>query len=54
MNSWIVSLLSHARQSIDGCMAGVESAAFPGQKEEEVDRLLHIVSFVYRSQQALA
>ena len=29
-----------------GCMVGVETAAFPGQTQEEIDRLLHMVGFV--------
>jgi hypothetical protein len=29
-----------------GCMIGVETAAFPGQTQDEIDRLLHMVGFV--------
>ena len=33
---------------------GVESAGFPGQREEEIDRLLHMVRTVSRSQEQAA
>ena len=44
-NSWTVSPYTTFRDvfSCSNAFIGVESAAFPGQSPEEIDRLLHLV-----------
>jgi hypothetical protein len=44
---WIVSYSTEALGYQDLTTAsGIESAGFPGQREEEIERLLHMVSTV--------
>lgn len=40
---WIVSNFARHKRFTYFVPLGVESAAFPGQSEEETERLLHIV-----------
>ena len=52
--SWIVRYRTEALGLLTLITAsGVESAGFPGQREEEIDRLLHMVRIVSRSQEQL-
>ena len=43
--SWTVSAPKAIFQNLDGLITviGIESAAFPGQSSDEIDRLLHMV-----------
>jgi hypothetical protein len=52
--SWIVRYSTEALGLPNLTTAsGVESAGFPGQREEEIDRLLHMVRTVSGSQEQL-
>jgi NADH:ubiquinone reductase (non-electrogenic) len=44
-SSWTVSYFQASRKLISDSRTGIETAAFPGQSSEEIDRLLHMVCF---------
>ena len=50
-NSWTVSLFTPSSLPLAAYnrFVGVETAAFPGQSEKEIDRLLHLVRLMIQT-----